>query len=75
MPGKVSFRLDPGAAVTGPPWHCSSCGVELEADDIDGHLTEHLRQKLETIDGPPPPPTLARWLQWRWARLRAWWQR
>jgi len=70
----MKIHLDPGAAVTGPPWRCS-CGQQLEAGEIDGHLLDHVRQKLETIDGPPPPPTLARWLQWRWARLRAWWQR
>jgi len=77
MPGKVSFRLDAGAVVSGPPWVCEACGTTLEPGAIDGHLLDHLRQRLEQLEGVHAcdPPTLARWLRWRWARFKDWWRR
>jgi len=71
----MRIELDLGAAVVGPPWVCS-CGVELDPSAVDGHLTAHLRDRLQEIDPHLcEPPTLRHWARWRWARLRAWLRR
>jgi len=74
----VRIQLDLGAVVAGPPWRCS-CGQQLEAGEIDGHLVLHLLDRAAALATDPPHvcpnPTLAAWARWRWARVKDWWLR
>ena len=68
----------PTAAIEGgPPWTCSECRRTVDADQLDEHLLDHLRQQVIEIDGPHhcPEATLRRVLAKWWRRMREWWRR